>query len=81
LEQIDFLEFIARVVSHIPEKAQVKILYFGLYSNAHREKVKKASLEAFPLRMEEELRPILSKGWAEMIRKVFNDDVMQEISI
>ena len=33
--------------------------------------------EAFPLRMvEEELRPIPSKGWAEMIRKVYEVDPM-----
>ena len=37
--------------------------------------VKKASLEAFPLRMVEvELRPVPSKGWAEMIRKVYEVD-------
>gem|GEM_PF-6042241 len=37
-----------------------------LYANAHRGKVKKASLAVFPLRiMEEELRPIPAKGWAE----------------
>ena len=33
------------------------------------------NLAAFPLRMvEEELRPIPSKGWAEMIRKVYEVD-------
>jgi hypothetical protein len=54
---------------------QVTIRYYGLYANAHRGKIKKASLEAFPLRMlEEELRPIPSKGWAEMIRKVYEVD-------
>ena len=48
--------------------------YYGLYANAHRGKVKTASL-AFPLRIvEEELRPIPSKGWAEMIRKVYEVD-------
>ena len=48
----------------------------GLYANAHRGKIK-ASHEAFPLRMaEEELRPIPSKGWAEMIRKVYEVDPM-----
>jgi len=38
---------------------------------------KKANLAAFPLLiMEEELRPIPSKGWAEMIRKVYEVDPM-----
>jgi len=77
MEGMDYLEFIARVTSHIPDKGQVTVRYCGLYANAHRGKVKKASLEAFPLRMvEEELRPIPSNGWAEMIRKVYEVDPM-----
>jgi len=76
LERIDYPEFIARVTSHIPDKGQVTVRYYGLYANAHRGKIK-ASHEAFPLRMaEEELRPVPSKGWAEMIRKVYEVDPM-----
>jgi hypothetical protein len=75
VEWMDYLEFIARLTSHIPDKGQVTVRYYGLYANAHRGKVKKASLEFFSLRMvEEELRPIASKGWAEMIRKVYEVD-------
>jgi len=55
---MDYLEFIVRVTSHIPDKGQVAICYFGLYANAHRGKIRKASLGPFPLRMVEELRPI-----------------------
>jgi hypothetical protein len=74
---MDYLEFIARVTSHIPDKGQVTVRYFGLYANAHRGKVRKASLGPLPLQMvEEELRPIPSKGWAEMIRKVYEVDPM-----
>jgi len=41
-------------------------------------KVRKASLAAFPLRLvEEELRRIPSKGWAEMIRKVYEVDPLR----
>jgi len=76
VERMDYLEFIARVTSHIPDKGQVTVRYYGLYANAHRGKIK-ARHEAFPLRMvEEELRPIPSKGWAEMIRKVYEVDPM-----
>jgi hypothetical protein len=58
VERMDYLEFIARVTSHIPDKGQVTVRYYGLYANAHRGKVKKACLGPFPLRMaEEELRP------------------------
>jgi len=45
-ERMDYLEFIARVTSHIPDKGQVTVRYYGLYANAHRGKVRKASLEA-----------------------------------
>jgi len=77
LETMDSLELIARVTSHIPDKRQVTVRYFGLYANAHRGKVKKASLAALPLRIpEEELKPIPTKGWAEMIRKVYEVDPM-----
>jgi hypothetical protein len=53
------------------------VRYYGLYANAHRGKIKKASLAAFPLRIiEDKLRRIPSKGWAEMIRKVYEVDPM-----
>jgi len=77
LETMDYLELIARVTSHIPDKGQVMVRYYGLYANAHRGKIKKASLAAFPLWIvEDKLRPIPSKGWAEMIRKVYEVDPM-----
>jgi hypothetical protein len=43
LETMDYLEFIARLTSHIPDKGQVMVRYYGLYANAHRGKVRKAS--------------------------------------
>ena len=77
MEWMDYLEFIARVTSHIPDKGQVTVRYYGLYANAHRGKIRKASLAAFPLRIvETKLRPIPAKGWAEMIRKVYEVDPM-----
>jgi len=77
VEQMDYLEFIARVTSHIPDKGQVAVRYYGLYANAHRGKIRKASLALSPfLIVEEELRPLPSKGWAEMIRKVYEVDPM-----
>ena len=76
-ETMDYLEFIARVTSHIPDKGQVTVRYYGLYANAHRGKVRKASVSPLILRMaEEELKPVSSKGWAEMIRKVYEVDPM-----
>jgi hypothetical protein len=34
LERMDYLELIARVTSHIPDKGQVMVRYYGLYANA-----------------------------------------------
>jgi hypothetical protein len=54
------------------------VRYYGLYANAHRGKARKASLVPVALGMiEEEPRPIPSKGWAEMIRKVYEVDPLR----
>jgi hypothetical protein len=54
LETMDHLEFIARVTSHIPDKGQVMVRYYGLYTNAHRGKIRKASRVPVALGMIEE---------------------------
>ena len=72
---MDYLEFVARVTSHIPEKGQVMTRYYGLYSNAHRGKVRKAGTDpSHPPIIEDELNYVPSKGWAEMIRRVYEVD-------
>jgi hypothetical protein len=71
---MDYLEFIARVTSHIPDKGQVMVRYYGLYSNAHRGKIRKAGVSPFhPLIIEGQYH-VPSRGWAEMIRKVYEVD-------
>jgi hypothetical protein len=51
------------------------VRYYGLYANAHRGKVSKADRVPVLLRMiKEEPRPVPSRGWAEMIRKVYEVD-------
>jgi len=60
---MDYLEFIARVTSHIPDKGQVMIRYYGLYAKAHRGKVKKENPDPSSLRIvEEELRAFPPKA-------------------
>jgi hypothetical protein len=77
LETMNYLELIARVTSHIRDKGQVMVRYYGLYANAHRGKVRKASLVPAALGMiEEEPAAVSSKGWAEVIRKVYEVDPM-----
>ena len=75
LEKIDYLEFIARVTSHIPDKGQVMIRYYGVYANAHRGKINKAGVSrSHPPIIDDKVSFVPSKGWAEMIRKVFEVD-------
>jgi hypothetical protein len=62
-ESMDYLEFIARVTSHIPDKGQVMIRYYGLYSNAHRGKMRKAGADPFyPSIIEDDPNYVPSKG-------------------
>jgi hypothetical protein len=51
------------------------IRYYGLYSNAHRGKVRKAEakLSHLPI-IEDDPFYVPAKGWAEMIRKVYEVD-------
>ena len=73
--RMDYLEFIARVTSHIPDKGQVTLRYYGLYANAHRGKMRKVEEGQHKLLIiEVECPTIPRRGWAEMIRKVFEVD-------
>jgi hypothetical protein len=71
-ERMDYLELIARVTSHIPDKGLVMVRYYGLYANARWGKVRKANRVPAVLGMlEGELPRVSSKVWAEMIRKIY----------
>lgn len=73
-ERMDYLEYIARVTSHIPDKGQVMVRYYGLYANAHRGKMRKAGISpSRPLIIKDE-QYVPSRGWAEMIKKVYEVD-------
>lgn len=75
LERMDYLEFIARVTSHIPDKGQVMIRYYGLYANAHRGKKRKTGDNpSHPPIIDNKVSFVPSKGWAEMIKKVYEVD-------
>jgi hypothetical protein len=73
---MDYLEFIARLISHIPDQGQVIVRNYGRYANAHLGKVKKAGLSGELRVVKKKPRRIPSKGWAEMIRKIYEVDPM-----
>jgi len=75
VERMDYLEFIARVTAHIPDKGQVTVRYFGLYANAHRGKMRKVKEGQHKLLIiEVECPRVPRRGWAEMIRKIYEVD-------
>jgi hypothetical protein len=73
--EMDYLEFIARLTAHIPEKGQVMVRYYGLYSNAHRGTQRKRPTVG-PLMLIAQPPPdtTASPGWRELIRKVYEVD-------
>jgi hypothetical protein len=51
------------------------IRYYGLYSNAHRGKIRKAGADpSYPPIIEVDPSYVPAKGWAEMIRRVYEVD-------
>ena len=76
----DVLEFLARVVDHIPEPSQQTVRYWGFYANAARGKRRKAAPAADGTPMprqqgdtdESTRRARLS--WAKLIHRVYEVD-------
>jgi len=73
--EMDYLDFIARVTAHIPDKGQVMIRYYGLYSNAHRGVMRKRgrATSVMPV-VAPSPHKQASPGWRELILKVYETD-------
>jgi|GEM_PF-2588346 len=66
---------IARITTHIPDKGQVMVRYYGLYSNAHRGMMRKRGRAASAMPVLAPTPPEkASPGWRELIRKVYEVD-------
>ncbi len=79
---VDALEFLARVVSHIPNKGQVLQRYYGWYASRVRGMRRKASetdadYEEHPLVIVDPEPEAVSQArhrWAELLRRIFEVD-------
>lgn len=70
-EKIGALEFLARLLQHIPSKGQKMVNYYGLYSNKTRGIWKMRGLK--PRRISEgKMRNEFKSSWAKFIWKVYH---------
>ena len=76
-ETMDALEFLARVVAHIPNKGQVLQRYYGFYASRVRGMRRKAGGEHQPVVYAEPVPEALREArrrWAELLRRIFEVD-------
>jgi len=80
-ETLDALEFLARVVSHIPNKGQVLQRYYGWYANRTRGRRRQAGGEAQPAAVAADGGPperaAVHRRWAELLRRIFEVDPLR----
>jgi hypothetical protein len=75
----DVLEFLARVVDHIPEPSQQTVRYWGFYANAARGQRRKATQAGDTTRApgrqeDDEFARRARLSWAKLIRRVYEVD-------
>jgi len=78
-DTVDALEFLARVVSHIPNKGQVLQRYYGWYASRVRGMRRKAAEagDEHPIVCVDPEPEVLSEAalrWAELLRRIFEVD-------
>jgi hypothetical protein len=85
-ERIDALDFLARVIAHIPPPRIQLVRYMGHYSNVSRGRRKKGKEEQLtpgPSRVQEEdglsdaERRARRRAWARLIRRVYEVDPLE----
>ena len=78
----DYLEWIAKVTSHIPEKGAQLLHYYSGYSNSHRGKRAKSAASAIAclphsapaVDSQTEWTKLRRKSWAALIRLIYETD-------
>jgi hypothetical protein len=76
-EIIDSMEFLARVLMHVPDLNKPYIHHYGIYSNRSQHKPRKDSTSAEATQIEDPTRVSnsnLRRRWANLIRRVYQTD-------
>jgi hypothetical protein len=80
-ETLEALEFLARVVSHIPNKGQVLQRYYGWYANRTRGHRRQAGGDQQPAVIVANVVPparvAVRRRWAELLRRIFEVDPLR----
>jgi hypothetical protein len=73
---LDAMEWLAAMTSHIPNKGEQMVRYYGHYSNASRGQRKKAGMdEIIPCMLQPETTDMqFRKTWSRMIQKIYEVD-------
>jgi len=69
---LDALEWLAAMCSHVPNRGEQMIRYYGYYSNVSRGKRKREEQEdTIPCIIEkDDISPEKRKSWARLIQKI-----------
>ena len=72
----DALDWLAQLVTHIPNKGEQMVRYYGFYSNKSRGLRKKAGTDdQVPALIDSDIsRKDFRKNWARLIQKIYNVD-------
>ena len=75
-QTFDVLEWLAAMCSHIPNRGEQMVRYYGYYSNVCRGKRKKENRDnAIPNIIEDSnTSPAQRKAWARLIQKIYETD-------
>ena len=70
----DALDWLAQLVTHIPNKGEQMVRYYGFYSNKSRGLRKKAGTDdQVPALIDSDITPqAFRKNWARLIQKIYN---------
>jgi len=74
----DALDWLAQLVTHIPDKGEQLVRYYGSYSNKSRGLRKKTGTDdEVPALINSDIsHKAFRKNWARLIRKIYNVDLL-----